>query len=59
MDSIRPLYKWNEESEKWEKIKATKRTYQTTFDGHTMSEAELVFAQNYGYNSSEHMRVGN
>jgi len=56
---MRPLYKWNEESEKWEKIKATKRTYQTTFDGHTMSEAELVFAQNYGYNSSEHMRAGN
>ena len=56
---LKPLYKWNKGLEKWEKIRGTKRTYQTTFDGHTMSEAELIFAQKYGFNSSEHMRIGN
>ena len=59
MNYSKPLYKWNDICEIWEKIPPTKKNYQTTLTGEILEERDLAYIKRFGpVNSADYNQKG-
>jgi len=59
MQTIKPMCKWNDTLEIWEKIPPTKKNYQTTLTGEILEERDLAYIKRFGpVNSADYNQKG-